>query len=249
VENKSGSTPSPDSEESSRPLHDISLEDIVRLLRETPGLDLPSPRLTAFATFRLKLLEPYRIQPDIKRLESWGVKKETLALVLMAINLAPGFDYFLRERLGNKQVRQKQAKMLLAPLPVLGQFSEISGRNTQSHSTASDFFPDPERLAQGLKVYASMLTWADELWDAMGVHSFQETTKYAFAGFVKRVSGKYHDKEVSALTGAALQREDYDETAHRVWRIRNYPRLDKAIPFAALFAVAFNTVLSDSPKT
>lgn len=32
----------------------------------------------------------------------------------------------------------------------------------------------------------------------------------------------YHDREVSALAGAALGNFDYDETAHRVWRIRSY---------------------------
>lgn len=36
-----------------------------------------------------------------------------------------------------------------------------------------------------------------------------------------------HDVEVSALIGSALGREGYDETAHRMWRSRNYERLEK----------------------
>ena len=35
-------------------------------------------------------------------------------------------------------------------------------------------------------------------------NSFLELAQYVFAGLVKRVTDRYHDREVSALTGAAL---------------------------------------------
>lgn len=70
-----------------------------------------------------------------------------------------------------------------------------------------------------------------------------DVVKYAFAGFVKRVTGTYHDREVSAVIGAALQNSDYHMEAHRFWRKRMYDRLERTVPAVALALQAANTVL------
>jgi hypothetical protein len=67
--------------------------------------------------------------------------------------------------------------------------------------------------------------------------------KYSLASVVKRVSGKFHDCEVSAMPGAALGNFEYDETAHRVWRIRNYDRLERCLPLAPMALQALNNVM------
>jgi hypothetical protein len=53
----------------------------------------------------------------------------------------------------------------------------------------------------------------------------------------------FHDREVSALVGAALGNFDYDETAHRVWRIRSYERLEASFSIGPKLLQAMNDVL------
>jgi len=104
--------------------------------------------------------------------------------------------------------------------------------------------PSLEATTNGVKHYALMLTWGEPIYDFIGANSIVELAKYALAGLVKSKTGKFHDREVSELTGAALQKSDYDETAHRVWRIRTYARLDKSFPIASRLLHAFDDALS-----
>jgi hypothetical protein len=58
---------------------------------------------------------------------------------------------------------------------------------------------------------------------AEGLHSLH---KARLTLYVKHETGRFHDREVSALIGAVTG-ETYDETAHRAWRHKHYSRLAK----------------------
>jgi hypothetical protein len=220
-------------------LNKAPLDELVEILNAS-GIR-PHPVLAQFAEFRLRSLEPFHIGPDRQRLEQEGIQKETMAIALMAINMAPGFDHMSR-KFGNKRSRQRQVKQLLAPIFVLKEFAGMIGDTMEQFPPTT--IAGPNLLISNLQNYAKMLTWADKLEEAFGSNSFLELAKFALAGLVKRATNKYHDREVSALTGAALQKSDYDETAHRIWRIRNYSRLEATCPIAPLVLQAFNSVLS-----
>ena len=87
-----------------------------------------------------------------------------------------------------------------------------------------------------------MLNGGELLFEVLEANSLTEIAKFALAATVNSATGRFYDREVSALTGAALQKSDYDETAHRVWRIRNFDRLAKT---PARFAVVLLETLND----
>jgi hypothetical protein len=197
-------------------------------------------KFSKWTEFRLGLLKEFHIDADIQRLVDWGINKETLNLSLFFINLAPALDYFLKDMFGNKRTRHRNAKSLATAARVLESMSKLLPGMPDTFGNIPNF----DSTANGVKHYASMLVWGEMIYEFIGANSIVEVTKYALAGLVKSKTGKFHDREVSALTGAALQKFDYDETAHRVWRIRTYKRLDKSFPIAPRFLHAFDDVLS-----
>ena len=82
--------------------------------------------------------------------------------------------------------------------------------------------PDPATMIRALREYASML----EFLNSSQKESADVLAKYLFSAYVYRSTNQFHDAEVSTLIDAALG-TDYDETAHRMWRYRNYKRIDK----------------------
>ncbi len=62
----------------------------------------------------------------------------------------------------------------------------------------------------------------------IGVSTADTLAKYIFTAYVFRATTRFRDAEVSALIGASLG-IDYDEIAHRMWRNRNYRRIDKKL--------------------
>jgi hypothetical protein len=76
----------------------------------------------------------------------------------------------------------------------------------------------PKMTADSLHVYANLLFIRELFLEALDANSGEEIAKYTLVSAVRRITGKYHDREVSGIMGAFLGRNDYDETAHRVWR-------------------------------
>lgn len=58
---------------------------------------------------------------------------------------------------------------------------------------------------------------------------FQDLAQWALVLHVKKATGRFHDSEVSYLIGCALDKPEYDENAHRVWRHENSERLDASV--------------------
>ena len=58
---------------------------------------------------------------------------------------------------------------------------------------------------------------------------FPDLVQWAIVEHVQQKTGKYFDAEISYLIAVVMKKPDYsyDETAHRVWRLRNKKRLQK----------------------
>ncbi len=234
---KSGSLP-PDIEEMRSRLAEISVFELTEALVSI-GLR-KGGKFSRWMEWRLDLLKEFHIAADIQRLVDFGINKETLGVALMLINMAPAIDYLFKDLFGNKRTRQQNARSLVTAAAVLESMSKL----VPGMPDGLNKIPSLEATTNGVKHYALMLTWGEPIYDFIGANSIVELAKYALAGLVKNKTGKFHDREVSALTAAALQKSDYDETAHRVWRIRTYKRLDKSFPIAPRLLHAFDDTLS-----
>jgi hypothetical protein len=198
------------------------------------------PEFSDWADLRLRLVDEFGISGDVEKLIKLGITRETLAVAIFVINLAPAMDHFFKEMLGSKRARMRDVKSLTKAAEILRRIGSVLPEMPEMILG----IPGVPLTAKAVDHHATMLIWGEVIYSFLGANSVLEVAKYALAGFVKRAIGRFHDREVSALTGAALQKSDYDETAHRVWRIRAYPRLEKSVPIAPRLLQAFNSVLS-----
>jgi hypothetical protein len=86
--------------------------------------------------------------------------------------------------------------------------------------------PHPNTILRGLRFYSRLFRDLPHLWDP-GMPYSESLGKYLLSAYTKRITGKFHDREVSALLGNATSTDGYDETAHRMWRSRNYRRIQQ----------------------
>jgi hypothetical protein len=85
----------------------------------------------------------------------------------------------------------------------------------------------PSHLIRELRVYSDVLNFGDKIAGDMEVRSIEELAKFLMTSYVKRTTGSFNDKRVSSLIEETSGLSGYNETAHRMWRSRNYPRLEK----------------------
>ena len=58
------------------------------------------------------------------------------------------------------------------------------------------------------------------------------------------MTGRFHDRSVSGLIGEIVGSPDYNEVAHRMWRARNYERIEKHFSWIPRFLVAMSVVIA-----
>jgi hypothetical protein len=106
--------------------------------------------------------------------------------------------------------------------------------------------PHPATVIRALRLYASFLGMFEAIADESHVGTTDTLSRYFVSAYVKRSTGGFHDEDVSALISATL-RNSYDETAHRVWRSRNYERIDQEL--SGLVELLFGIGVVTSPYT
>ena len=227
----------PISEEIRSSLKDISVDQLTALLSNKPVEK--GGKFSDWTNQQLSYLHEFRIDPAIKKLTGYGINKETVALSLLLIRMAPDIDHLLKNLFGDKRTRLRNAKSLQTAAAVLDGMSTII-----PEMPGISKIPDLATTKKGLQTYSMMLVWGEYVYGFFGVNSILELTKYALAGLIKNKTGKFLDRDVSALTGAALRKFEYDETAHRVWRRRIYGWMEETFPIAPRFLQAFDNVLS-----
>jgi hypothetical protein len=98
-------------------------EGIANLLKGIPKL----PGLTTrWAEQYFEFLNRPDIGQDIERFESLGVRKEPIAIAMIAIKFSPMFDNIFAQ-FGDKRERVQRAKRLLVPLPELTTLANMFG--------------------------------------------------------------------------------------------------------------------------
>jgi hypothetical protein len=186
---------------------------------------------------------------EFSRLVGLGVREETLFSALLIFKLLPSLDHTLRALLGEMRDRRRKAKILRDAASVMDELAHMVEGEAGSMTgklPPDQTIPTPLKTADALHVYANLLFIREQLLEALDANSAEEIAKYTLASAVHRITGKYHDREVSGITGAFLGKYEYDETAHRVWRIRAVRRLDKTCSLVPVMLHALNSALDSS---
>ena len=100
------------------------------------------------------------------------------------------------------------------------------------------------RLLSELRFHITLINFAQSLKADTETHSPEELAKYLFSSYVRRMTGDFHDRCVSGLIGEAVGSDGYSEVAHRMWRSRNYERLESHYAWMVTILVAASVVMN-----
>jgi hypothetical protein len=101
----------------------------------------------------------------------------------------------------------------------------------------------PSRIVSELRMYARFVSLGELLAADTQSHSLEEVSKYILCSYIERKCGRPHDRNVSGLIGEIFNSANYNEVAHRMWRNRNYERLEKHFSRMTDFLVAMSAVI------
>jgi hypothetical protein len=99
------------------------------------------------------------------------------------------------------------------------------------------------RVASELRSYVKFLNFAERLSTDTETRSPVELSKYLLTSYGLRMTGRFHDRCVSGLIGEIVGPLDYNEVAHRMWRSRNYQRLENHFSNMTELLVAMSVVI------
>jgi hypothetical protein len=99
-------------------------------------------------------------------------------------------------------------------------------------------------LAAELRFYASLVTFAERFRIDVETRSPIEFARFLLTYYVRKATGRFHDRNVATMFGEVAGLEAYDETAQRMWRDRNYERLAEHHSRLGDLAYALSVVIS-----
>jgi hypothetical protein len=199
-----------------------------RQMMERDGIDLGGVWLKLIAG-QIEWLSTSAALRDFEELCEAGCAPLVLASITGLIRLSPRIENSWNLFVGDSDKRRKTTIALekaAAALEDAFRDSITVEDENQRHDFAKVGCLPPSRLVSQTRLYASMLNVADVWAEKVEVHSLKEFTKYLFVGYVNRATGSFCDRTVSGLIGEVIGPPDYDEVALRMWRSRNYRRLD-----------------------
>jgi hypothetical protein len=209
------------------------------------GIDLDK-LLNEATTSKPEWLSSWRYKADFEKLREAGCSEVALLVALWIIRSAPSWSNTWRVVVGQRRSRDQFISALEKAASALERFeNSFDGSLSRNKSWAKretvlpktnaltpdvpdvelPRVPAPDAVIRALRTYSRVLKGFDEVARRTRINSPETFGKYLISDFVKTVTGEYHDKEVSTLIEGALG-GSYSETAHRMWRSRNYKHLE-----------------------
>jgi hypothetical protein len=184
---------------------------------------------------------------EFARLCRAGCLAEGLALSVAILRFSPDLQRAWVDLVGPADNRPNKAKALQRAAKTLdfvyGNILPLGWVVLQK--TFGSFGPLPAPLLSlELAEHARFIMLAERLSQETETHSLVEFSKYFLTSYVKRMTGDFHDRSVSALVGEVVGPEDYSATAQSQWRFRNYERLDHHHAGLVKLAVAMSVVIA-----
>jgi hypothetical protein len=146
---------------------------------------------------------------------------------------------------GNPAIRVKSARSLENAAQTIetlfGEF--ISAEPKGSHELAGIGRLPISSVVSELRFYIRCIKAAELLQSDTEIRTAEELAKYLLTSYVHEMTGDFRDRHVSVLI-EDLTSSEYSEEAHRMWRFRNYKRLETHFSWITRFFVAASVVIA-----
>jgi hypothetical protein len=224
--------------------------DLYREMYQSKGVDIDDFYRAAVEEWKKELLE-HGARTDFAELTMTGCSPVILGLLIAFTRYCPQLKNFWEHTIGDVKEREKAKRELEGAAARLERIFALTltADDNMKEKLARSRFLMPSELISQLRLYVRLITLGERLMADPGIRSLGEFAKYLLAGYVKRATGKFCDRNVSGLLADLVGPISYDETAQRMWRRRNYAHLDKHLSTMVDGLNAMGTVMSRKPKT
>ena len=219
-----------------------SVWDMHRKLLLARGID---PR--DWAAKRANKLESLDARTSFVELVNNGCTPEVLAGIFAFFQYSPLLERIWNEMVGNPNKRQSVSRAVEKAASMIEDVFRdfIAAEDESMRAHYADIGRIPlSRILSELRFYHGFLNLSKGLATDTETRSLQEFAKYLLSGYIKRASGRFHDREVSASLAELVGPPFYDEVAQRMWRLRNYKRLEKHFSKVTDFLFAMGVVIN-----
>ncbi len=225
---------------------ELALWNTYREIRRAKKIDI-AHRYAEWAAQLEQGLNSPGAREEFAELCKAGCLPQGLALLVMLVRYSPFLEKFWMEMVGQQSNRDKATRALenaAKTLEVLfGDVIPFGSEAESEHFTKIGRVP-ASRIVSELRIYIRVINFAESLSTDTETRSPAELSKYLLTSYVKRMTGRFHDRCVSGLVGELVGSPDYNEVAQRMWRARNYERLEKHYSWMAKFLVAMSVVIA-----
>ena len=224
-----------------------NLVDAYRRIYRPKGID-PDKILADFAAFVAQRLASPGARTDFEELCKSGCVPPVLAAIVVSLRAFPHLERFWIEIVCRPERRQRATRALEKAGAIIEEvFEDFIGIEDEIPKDAWNSLGHllPSGLVSELRFYVSLLNIGEGMEAGTKPRSIREVSKYLLASYVKRTTGRFHDGNVSGLLAEVIGPADYNEVAQRMWRSRNYARLEKQFSKFTDFAVATSVVIGN----
>jgi hypothetical protein len=225
---------------------ELALWNTYRELRRSKGLDVDKIFAELADEQRTSLNSP-GARDDFTELCNAGCLPLALSALVALVRFSPLLEEFWIEIVGHPENREKAARNLENVVQTLqGLFGKVVALEREGKNSE---FAKMGRLSVSqviaeLQFYIRFINFAESFSAEKEIRSPQELSKYLLTSYVGRMTGRFHDRCVSSILGEVTDFSEYNEVAHRMWRSRNYDRLEKNFSWMTRFLVAMSVVIA-----
>ncbi len=165
---------------------------------------------------------------DFASLRAAGCLPEGLALLVLLLRYSPFFEQSWTQMVGESKSRKTAARALENAATTLETlFAGVieAGDDAENRFTKVGRLPVSSLISE-LRLYGRVINLAQLLSKDSETRSLAELFRYVLTGYVKRMTGRFHDNAVSGLLSEIFGIPGYNEGAQNMWRKRNYKRLE-----------------------
>ncbi len=227
----------------------VALWKAYRDPRRAKGFDVAKFYTDLAEEQKQKLTSP-GAREDFTELCDAGCFQLVLAGIVALLRYSPLLEGFWTEMVGHPENREKATRALENAAQTLENLfsgviaTENEGKNVEFAKIGR--LP-VSRVVSELRIYIRFINFASSMSVDTETRSPMELSKYLLSSYVRVMTGRFHDRSVSGLVGEAFSSLEYNEVAHRMWRTRNYERIDKHFSWITRFLVAMSVVIAQTP--
>ena len=225
---------------------ELALWNTYREIRRGKGINVDRIFTELAAEQKSRLRSP-GAREDFTELCNDGCLPLALAALVALLRFSPLLEEFWIEMVGRPDNREKATRNLENAVQTLqGLFGNVIALEKEGKNI--DFaklgrLPVSQVISE-LRFYIKLINFADSFSAETQTRSPEELSKYLLTSYVRRMTGRFHDRSVSGLLAEVTDSAEYNEVAHRMWRSRNYDRLEKHFSWMTKFLVAMSVVIA-----